>query len=114
MDQVLERLNAIKTNENVITENYQTELNSQSSASDKQRFNQTNINTSLNNDDSSHGDLPQLIENFDKITMLSEQNLIIIVNDIAVNHIFRITNEGKDSIGNKHILDYFNEFTRNL
>ncbi|PKK66342.1 hypothetical protein RhiirC2_753607, partial [Rhizophagus irregularis] len=63
MNQVLERLKAIITK---TTENHQTELNLQSTSTDGQNFNPINIDTSSINS-SLHGEMFQIIENFDKM-----------------------------------------------
>ncbi|CAB4479528.1 unnamed protein product [Rhizophagus irregularis] len=91
MNQVLERLKAIiaKT-----TENHQPELNLQSTSTDEQNFNSINIDTS-NVNNSLHGEMSQIIENFDKMNtkeivyktltnedISSEKNISKIVNDI--------------------------------
>ncbi|RGB41403.1 kinase-like domain-containing protein [Rhizophagus diaphanus] len=115
MNQVLERLKSIITK---TTENHQPELNLQSISTDEQNFNSINIDTS-NINNSLHGEMSQIIENFDKMNtkemvyttnedISSEKNLSKIVNDI-VNYILKIDNEGKDSTLKKYILDYFND-----
>ena len=104
INQVLERLKAIITK---TTENHQTELNLQSISTDEQNFNPINIDTSSINS-SLHGEMFQIIENFDKMNtkeivyttltnedISSEKNLNKIVNNI-VNYIFKVHNEGKD------------------
>ncbi|CAB4436908.1 unnamed protein product [Rhizophagus irregularis] len=115
MNQVLERLKAIITK---TTENHQPELNFQSTSTDEQNFNSINIVTS-NINNSLHGEMSQIIENFDKMNtkeivyktlanedISSKKNLNKIVNNI-VNYIFKIINEGKNS--SEFILDYFND-----
>ncbi|CAB4415551.1 unnamed protein product [Rhizophagus irregularis] len=118
INQVLERLKAIITK---TTENHQTELNLQSTSTDGQNFNPTNIDTSSINS-SLHGEMFQIIENFDKMNteemayttnedISSENNLNKIVNNI-VNYIFKVHNEGKDqnkSVLRKFILDHFKD-----
>ncbi|EXX54823.1 uncharacterized protein OCT59_004898 [Rhizophagus irregularis] len=117
MNQVLERLKEIITK---TTENHQPGLNLQSTSTDEQNFNSINIDTS-NINNSLHGEMSQIIENFDKMNtkeivyktltnedISSEIKLSKIVNDI-VNYIFKITSEGKNPASNKHILDYFND-----
>jgi TPR repeat protein len=123
INQVVERLKEIITKTNIVTENYQTELNLQSVSTDGQKFNPTNIDPSSNSDNHSlHGEMSHFIQNFNKmstkeietITLINEnmpleKNLNKIVNDI-VNYIFKIDNEGKKSTlikNNKDILDYF-------
>ncbi|CAB4415545.1 unnamed protein product [Rhizophagus irregularis] len=116
IDQVLERLKAIITK---TTENYQTELNLQSTSTDGQNFNPINIDN-LNIGNSLNGEMSQIIENFDKMNtkemvytsltnedISSEKNLYKIVNNI-VNYIFKMENEGKVLALEKYILDYFN------
>ncbi|EXX51991.1 uncharacterized protein OCT59_007136 [Rhizophagus irregularis] len=117
ISQVLERLKAFITK---TTENHQTELNLQSTLTDEQKFNPINIDIS-NINNSLHGEMSQIIENFDKINtkeivvyttltnenISSEKNLSKIVSDI-VNYIFKLNNEGKNSIVGEFILDYFN------
>ncbi|CAB4388525.1 unnamed protein product [Rhizophagus irregularis] len=63
INQVLERLKAFITK---TTENHQTESNLQSTSTDGQNFNPINIDTS-NINNSLHGEMSQIIENFDKI-----------------------------------------------
>ncbi|CAB4415529.1 unnamed protein product [Rhizophagus irregularis] len=83
INQVLESLKAIITK---TTENHQTELNLQSTSTDGQNFNPINIDTS-NINNSLHGEMSQIIENFDKMD----------------------TKEmGKVLALEKYILDYFN------
>ncbi|CAB4415523.1 unnamed protein product [Rhizophagus irregularis] len=117
INQVLERLKAFITK---TTENHQTELNLQSTLTDEQKFNPINIDIS-NINNSLHGEMSQIIENFVKINtkeivvyttltnenISSEKNLSKIVSDI-VNYIFKLNNEGKNSIVGEFILDYFN------
>ncbi|EXX63649.1 uncharacterized protein OCT59_007104 [Rhizophagus irregularis] len=108
------------TKANITTKDYQMRLNPQSISADEQNFNSTNtIDTSSNADNSLHGEMSQVIQNFDIMNtreIISTINKVItpeknlIVNDI-VNYIFEITNEGKDptlSINIKDIFDYFN------
>ncbi|CAB4388558.1 unnamed protein product [Rhizophagus irregularis] len=64
INQVLERLKAFITK---TTENHQTELNLQSTSTDGHNFNPTNIISSSDTDNSLHGEMSQIIENFDKI-----------------------------------------------
>ncbi|GBC06042.1 hypothetical protein RclHR1_06590002 [Rhizophagus clarus] len=107
INQVLEKLKAIITK----TRNYQMRSNLQSTLTDKQKFKQTNIDTS----NADNGELSQVIENFYKMstkeivstTLTSDKNLSKIVNNV-INYIFKIVNEGKDSTIGKHIRDYFN------
>src|ERR1700733_7188935 len=107
------------TKTSVATENYQVKSNLQSS--DKQEFNPINVNASVDN--SSHGELSQIIQNFDKMdtkeiisttqisgqiinkNISSEKNLKIINEIVAL--IFKIENEGKSS--HDYVFDYFNE-----
>jgi TPR repeat protein len=99
--------NIIKTN--IIAKDYQME----STSTDEQKFNPSNI-TSNTDDNTLHGEMSQVIQNFDKMNtkeiiftmnkdISTEKNLNIIVNDI-IKYIFKITNEGKDL----NIHDYFN------
>ncbi|GBC32738.2 kinase-like domain-containing protein [Rhizophagus irregularis DAOM 181602=DAOM 197198] len=67
INQVVERLEAIMTKTNIITENYQTELSSRSTSTEVQNFNPTNIDTLSNIDNSLHGEMSQIIQNFDKM-----------------------------------------------
>ncbi|EXX58202.1 Tpk2p [Rhizophagus irregularis DAOM 197198w] len=107
INQVVERLEAIMTKTNITTENYQTELSLRSTSTDGQNFNPTN--TLSNIDNSLHGEMSQIIQNFDKMntreivpTPLTNK----IVED-TVNYIFKIINEGKKSTrikNNKDIL----------
>ncbi|GBC31259.2 kinase-like domain-containing protein [Rhizophagus irregularis DAOM 181602=DAOM 197198] len=97
INQVVERLEAIMTKTNITTENYQTELSLRSTSTDGQNFNPTN--TLSNIDNSLHGEMSQIIQNFDKMntreivpTPLTNK----IVED-TVNYIFKIINEGKKS-----------------
>ncbi|GBC32707.2 hypothetical protein RIR_jg12102.t1 [Rhizophagus irregularis DAOM 181602=DAOM 197198] len=103
INQVLERIKEIITK---TTENHQTELNLQSISTDEQNFNLINIDTS-NINNSLHGEMSQIIENFDKMNtkdivytsltnenITSEKNLSKIVSEI-VNYIFKLNNEGK-------------------
>ncbi|CAB4415516.1 unnamed protein product [Rhizophagus irregularis] len=116
INQVLERLKVIITKP---TENHQTELNLQSTLTDEQNFNPINIDTS-NINNSLHGEMSQIIENFDKMNtkemvytsltnedISTEKNLNKIVNNI-VNYILKMENEGKDLQLKKYIPDYFN------
>jgi TPR repeat protein len=124
INQVVERLKEIITKVNIITENYQTGLNLQSTTTDEQKFNPINIDTFSNTDISLHGKMSKLIQNFYKMNtkeiisttltnknILPEKNLNKIVNNI-VNYIFKVANKGKEAavlIKNiKIILDYFN------
>ncbi|CAB4477942.1 unnamed protein product [Rhizophagus irregularis] len=106
INQVLERLKAFITK---TTENHQTESNLQSTSTDGQNFNPINIDTS-NINNSLHGEMSQIIENFDKINtkemvlytsltnedISTEKKLNKIVNNI-VNYINQLANEGKDT-----------------
>ncbi|EXX51507.1 uncharacterized protein OCT59_007139 [Rhizophagus irregularis] len=118
INQVLERLKAFITK---TTENHQTESNLQSTSTDGQNFNPINIDTS-NINNSLHGEMSQIIENFDKINtkemvlytsltnedISTEKKLNKIVNNI-VNYINQLANEGKDTKTIKYILNYFND-----
>jgi hypothetical protein len=103
---------------NMLTENHQTVLNLQSTTTDEQKFNPTIIDTFSNTDNSLHGEMSKIIQNFNKISIKeivtatlinekisSEKNLGKIVNDI-INYIFKIANEGKNSKLSKYILDH--------
>ncbi|CAB4477898.1 unnamed protein product [Rhizophagus irregularis] len=57
INQVVERLEAIMTKTNIITENYQTELSPRSTSIEVQNFNPTNIDTLSNIDNSLHGEM---------------------------------------------------------
>ncbi|POG63841.1 hypothetical protein GLOIN_2v522297 [Rhizophagus irregularis DAOM 181602=DAOM 197198] len=96
INQVVERLREIITKTNITTEN--------------------NISASLNTD--SHGEMSQIIQNFNKMNTkeIVPANIIIendsfeIVNNI-VNYIFKIVNVGKEftlTKSTRNILDYFN------
>ncbi|EXX75299.1 uncharacterized protein OCT59_007096 [Rhizophagus irregularis] len=98
INQVVERLKEIITKTNIKTEN--------------------NISVSLNTDNSLHGEMSQIIQNFNKMNTkeIVPANIIIEncsfekVNDI-VNYIFKIVNEGKEftlTKNIKNILVYFN------
>ncbi|POG77710.1 kinase-like domain-containing protein, partial [Rhizophagus irregularis DAOM 181602=DAOM 197198] len=116
INQVVERLKEIMTKTNIITENYQTELSLYTTTTEVQNLNPTNIDILSNIDNSLHGEVSQIIQNFDKMntreivpTSLTKENFNRIVND-TVNYIFRIINEGRESTltkNNKYILDYF-------
>ncbi|GBC32812.2 kinase-like domain-containing protein [Rhizophagus irregularis DAOM 181602=DAOM 197198] len=79
INQVLERLKAFITK---TTENHQTESNLQSTSTDGQNFNPINIDTS-NINNSLHGEMSQIIENFDKINTkeMKAVNLFIKVSE---------------------------------
>jgi TPR repeat protein len=119
---VIERLKAMI----VITENHQIETGLQSSDKQDQSsdINPTTVIASSSVNNSYHGELSQIIQNFDKMntneiististseqktnneSILSEKNLSIVVNEI-IEIIFKSNNEGKESY--KHIFDYFN------
>ncbi|CAB4415336.1 unnamed protein product [Rhizophagus irregularis] len=66
INQVAERLKAIITKTNIMTEN-QIVLNLRSTLTNEHKFNSTNNNTSSNTDDSLHGEMSEIIQNFDKI-----------------------------------------------
>ncbi|CAB4388506.1 unnamed protein product [Rhizophagus irregularis] len=66
MIQVLESLKAIMTEINVITNDCRTELHLQLASTDDQNF-PTNIINSSDTDNSLHGEMSQIIENFDKM-----------------------------------------------
>uniref|UniRef100_U9SX09 Protein kinase domain-containing protein n=1 Tax=Rhizophagus irregularis (strain DAOM 181602 / DAOM 197198 / MUCL 43194) TaxID=747089 RepID=U9SX09_RHIID len=98
INQVVERLKEIITKTNITTEN--------------------NISASLNTDNSLHGEMSQIIQNFNKMNIkeIVPSNIIIEdcsfekVNDI-VNYIFKIVNEGIEFTSTKNIkniLVYFN------
>ncbi|CAB4442931.1 unnamed protein product [Rhizophagus irregularis] len=119
INQVVERLEAIMTKTSIITKNYQTELSLRSTSTDGQNVNPTNIGTLSNIDNSLHGEMSQIIQNFDKmntreivstpLTNRNKKNLNKIVDD-TVNYIFKIINEGNESTlikNTKNILDYF-------
>ncbi|GES99832.1 kinase-like domain-containing protein [Rhizophagus clarus] len=120
INQVVEKLKAIITKTNIVTKDYQTGLNIQSSLINEQKFSPANNNT---DNSSLHGEMSQIIQNFDKMntkeiisTILTNENnnsseKSTRVNDI-VNYLFKIANERKDSLGAKNIkniLDYFND-----
>ncbi|EXX64757.1 uncharacterized protein OCT59_007099 [Rhizophagus irregularis] len=94
INQVVERLKEIIAKMNITTEN--------------------NISASLNTDNSLHGEMSQIIQNFNKMNtkeIVPANNSFEKVNDI-VNYIFEIDNEGKVSTlfkNIKNILDYFND-----
>ncbi|PKK58404.1 HCP-like protein [Rhizophagus irregularis] len=115
INQVVERLKTIMTKTNTLMENHQTLLTS----TEELNFNPTNIDILSNIDISLHGEMSQIIQNFDKmntreivptsLTNENEKNLNKIVNN-TINYIFKIINEGKKSTidkNNKDILDYF-------
>ena len=124
MNQVVERLKVMITKTSVTTENYQVKSNLQSS--DKQEFNPINVNTSIDN--SYHGELSQIIQNFDNMdtkeiististsgqiinkNISSEKNLRIIIKEI-VSFIFKILNEGKSR--KQYTLDYLSNHNIN-
>ncbi|EXX63351.1 uncharacterized protein OCT59_007064 [Rhizophagus irregularis] len=116
INQVVERLEAIMTKINIITENYQTELSLRSTSTDGQNFNPINIGTLSNINNSLHGEMSQIIQNFGKMNTIStsltnenKKNLNKMVND-TVNYIFKIINEGKELThikNTKNIRDYF-------
>ncbi|RGB36750.1 kinase-like domain-containing protein [Rhizophagus diaphanus] len=116
IDQVVERLKAMVTKTSVITEYHQ--IKSDPQLSDEQDINPTNVNTSSSVSNSYHGDLSQIIQNFDKmntkeIISLSTDEQIInesiknfskIINEI-VEFIFKLVNVGKNPY--EYIFDYF-------
>ncbi|GBC32854.2 kinase-like domain-containing protein [Rhizophagus irregularis DAOM 181602=DAOM 197198] len=119
IDQVVERLKAMIAKTSMITENRQ--IKSDLQLSDEQDINSTNVNTSSSVSNSYHGDLSQIIQNFDKMNtkeiislsaneqiinenILSEKNLSKIIYEI-VEFIFKLINEGKNACG--YILNYF-------
>ena len=119
MNQVVERLKVMIAKTSITTENHSIK----SQLSDKQEFNPTNVDTSITNN-SYHGELSQIIQNFDKMdtkeiisttTQISEQIInknisseknLKIINEI-VAFIFKIENKGKSAYN--YIFDYFNE-----
>ncbi|POG77709.1 kinase-like domain-containing protein [Rhizophagus irregularis DAOM 181602=DAOM 197198] len=119
INQIVERLKTIMTKTNISMENDQTILSFHSTLTEELNFNPTNTDTLLNVDNSLHGEMSQIIQNFDKmntreivptsLTNENEKKLNKIVND-TVNYTFKIINEGKESThikNNKDILDYF-------
>ncbi|GBC32783.2 hypothetical protein RIR_jg12181.t1 [Rhizophagus irregularis DAOM 181602=DAOM 197198] len=64
INQVVERLKSITTITNITIKDYETGLNLQSKSTDGQKFNQINVDTPSNIDNSLHGEMSQFIENF--------------------------------------------------
>ncbi|GES99848.1 kinase-like domain-containing protein [Rhizophagus clarus] len=92
INQVVGKLKEIITKMNFTTKNHQAGLNLQSTSTDGQNFNPTNVDTFSNTDNSLHGKMSQIIHDI-------------------VNYIYKILNEGKESTlikDLKNILDYFN------
>ncbi|EXX65232.1 Cdc15p [Rhizophagus irregularis DAOM 197198w] len=124
INQVIERLKSMMiTKTTIITENYH--IKSDLQLSDEQDINPTNVNTSSSINDSYHGELSQIIQNFDKMNIKeiaptvstsemfniinsSEMNLII--NEI-VEFIFKLNNRGKSAYD--YIFDCFNDHNIN-
>ncbi|GBC05382.1 hypothetical protein RclHR1_00620022 [Rhizophagus clarus] len=121
INQVVERLKVMITRTSTIIENHQ--IKSVLQSLDKQEIITTNINTPSSTNNSYHGELSQIIRNFNEMStkkivstltsekkidsesISSEKNLNIIIGEI-IEFIFKLTNEGKESI--VHIFDYFN------
>ncbi|PKK65208.1 kinase-like protein [Rhizophagus irregularis] len=114
MIQVLESLKAIMTEINVITNDCRTELHLQLASTDDQNF-PTNIINSSDTDNSLHGEMSQIIENFDKMNT-KEIAPTTLTNEIVhdtVNYIFKIINEGNESTLIKNIQTITYYFIRN-
>uniref|UniRef100_U9SK41 Protein kinase domain-containing protein n=1 Tax=Rhizophagus irregularis (strain DAOM 181602 / DAOM 197198 / MUCL 43194) TaxID=747089 RepID=U9SK41_RHIID len=121
IDQVVEKLKAMIIKTSMITENHQ--IKSDLQLSNEQDINPTNVNTSSSVSNSYHGELSQIIHNFDKMntkeisaneqiineSILSEKNLSKIINEI-VKFIFKLVNVGKTSY--EYIFGYFD--SRNI
>ncbi|GBC32777.2 hypothetical protein RIR_jg12173.t1 [Rhizophagus irregularis DAOM 181602=DAOM 197198] len=114
MIQVLESLKAIMTEINVITNDCRPELHLQLASTDDQNF-PTNIINSSDTDNSLHGEMSQIIENFDKMNT-KEIAPTTLTNEIVhdtVNYIFKIINEGNESTLIKNIQTITYYFIRN-
>ncbi|CAB4477928.1 unnamed protein product [Rhizophagus irregularis] len=72
------------TKANITTKDYQMRLNPQSISADEQNFNSTNtIDTSSNADNSLHGEMSQVIQNFD---IMNTREIISTINKEKIQH----------------------------